>query len=47
VQIATLIGALVPLVAPPWSAGVALAGLVALVWSFGVDVAWLKRHAQA
>jgi phosphatidylglycerophosphate synthase len=47
VQIATLLGALVPLVAPPWSAGVALAGLVTLAWSFAVDVAWLKRHAQA
>jgi phosphatidylglycerophosphate synthase len=47
VQIATLIGALLPLVPPPWSAAIALVGLVALVWSFGVDVAWLKRHAHA
>jgi phosphatidylglycerophosphate synthase len=48
VQIATLIGALVPLVVPPLSVGLALAGLVALVWSFGVDVAWLARqHARA
>jgi phosphatidylglycerophosphate synthase len=47
VQIATLIGALLPLVEPPWSSALALAGLVALVWSFGVDVAWLKRHARA
>jgi phosphatidylglycerophosphate synthase len=46
VQIVTLIGALVPIVAPPWSGAVALAGLVALVWSFGVDVAWLERHAR-
>jgi phosphatidylglycerophosphate synthase len=47
VQIATLIGALVPLVVPPWSAALALGGLVALVWSFGADVAWLARHARA
>jgi phosphatidylglycerophosphate synthase len=46
VQIATLIGALVPLVAPPWSALLALAGLAALIWSFGLDVAWLARRAR-
>jgi phosphatidylglycerophosphate synthase len=46
VQIASLIGALAPLVAQPWSVGLALAGLVTLVWSFGVDVAWLARHAR-
>jgi phosphatidylglycerophosphate synthase len=47
VQVATLIGALLPFVVPPWSVALALAGLVALIWSFGVDVAWLARHAQA
>jgi phosphatidylglycerophosphate synthase len=47
VQVATLIGALLPLVVPPWSAALALVGLVALVWSFGVDVAWLARRARA
>jgi phosphatidylglycerophosphate synthase len=47
VQIATLLGALLPPVVPPWSVVVALTGLVALIWSFGVDVAWLARHARA
>jgi phosphatidylglycerophosphate synthase len=47
VQIASLLGALVPLVATPWSAALALVGLAALVWSFGVDVAWLARHARS
>jgi phosphatidylglycerophosphate synthase len=47
VQIVTLLGALVPLVVPPWSAALALAGLVALVWSFAIDVAWLARHARS
>jgi phosphatidylglycerophosphate synthase len=46
VQIASLIGALAPIVAQPWGVGLALAGLVTLVWSFGVDVAWLARHAR-
>jgi phosphatidylglycerophosphate synthase len=46
VQIASLIGALAPLVAAPASAALALAGLALLVWSFGVDVAWLARHAR-
>jgi phosphatidylglycerophosphate synthase len=46
VQIATLIGALVPVVAPPWSVALALTGLVALIASFGVDVVWLARHAR-
>jgi phosphatidylglycerophosphate synthase len=46
VQIVTLIGALVPFIASPWSDLLALAGLVALIWSFGVDVRWLARHAQ-
>jgi phosphatidylglycerophosphate synthase len=46
VQIVSLLGALAPVVAPPWSAALALAGLAALVWSFGVDVRWLVRHAR-
>ena len=46
VQIVSLLGALAPVVAPPWSAALALAGLVALAWSFGVDVRWLARHAR-
>ena len=46
VQIVSLLGALAPVVAPPWSAALALAGLAALVWSFGVDVA-LARAARA
>jgi phosphatidylglycerophosphate synthase len=47
VQIASLIGALAPVVVPPWSTALALAGLAVLVWSFGVDVAWLARRAPA
>jgi phosphatidylglycerophosphate synthase len=47
VQIVSLLGALAPVVAPPWSAALALAGLAALVWSFGVDVHWLARHARS
>jgi phosphatidylglycerophosphate synthase len=47
VQIISLIGALAPIVAVPWSAVLALAGLVFLIWSFGVDVAWLARRAPA
>lgn len=47
VQIVSLIGALAPVVAQPWSAALALAGLVLLVWSFGVDVAWLAQHARS
>jgi phosphatidylglycerophosphate synthase len=47
VQIVSLIGALVPVVTPPASAVLALAGLVALAWSFGVDVGWLARHARS
>ena len=47
VQIVSLLGALVPLVTPPWSTALALAGLVALVWSFAVDVHWLARHARS
>jgi phosphatidylglycerophosphate synthase len=47
VQIVSLLGALAPLVALPWSAALALAGLAALVWSFAVDVVWLARHARS
>lgn len=47
VQIVSLLGALAPVVAVPWSAVLALAGLVVLVWSFAVDVRWLARHAGA
>ena len=46
VQIVSLLGALAPVVEPPWSAALALAGLAVLVWSFGVDVVWLARHAR-
>jgi phosphatidylglycerophosphate synthase len=46
-QIVSLIGALAPPFAPPYSSALALAGLVALVWSFGVDAARLARRAQA
>ena len=46
VQIVSLLGALAPVVAPPWSAALALAGLAALVWSFGIDVLWLARRAS-
>jgi phosphatidylglycerophosphate synthase len=45
-QIVSLIGALVPGVLPPWSTGVALAGLVLLVVSFAIDVVWLARRAH-
>jgi phosphatidylglycerophosphate synthase len=47
VQIVSLLGALTPLVAPPWSSALAFAGLVALVWSFAVDVRWLARHPRS
>ncbi len=47
VQIVSLLGALAPVVVPPWSAALALVGLAALVWSFAVDVHWLARHARA
>jgi phosphatidylglycerophosphate synthase len=46
VQIVSLIGALVPVVALPTSAALALAGLVVLIWSFAVDVAYLARQAR-
>jgi phosphatidylglycerophosphate synthase len=47
VQIVSLLGALAPIVVPPWSAVLALGGLAALVWSFAVDVLWLARHARS
>ena len=47
VQIVSLLGALAPVVVPPWSAALALVGLAALVWSFAVDVRWLARHARS
>ena len=47
VQIVSLLGALAPIVAPPWSGALALAGLAALVWSFGIDVLWLARQARS
>jgi hypothetical protein len=47
VQIVSLLGALAPAVAQPWSAALALAGLVALVASFAADVRWLARNARA
>jgi phosphatidylglycerophosphate synthase len=47
VQIVSLLGTLVPMVLPPWSAALALAGLAALVWSFAVDVRWLARRAHS
>jgi phosphatidylglycerophosphate synthase len=46
VQIVSLLAALAPIVLPPWSVAVALAGLAALSWSFAVDVVWLARHAR-
>jgi len=47
VQIGSLLGALLPVVPPPWSAVIAFAGLVTLLWSFAVDVRWLARRAGA
>jgi hypothetical protein len=43
VQVVSLILCLVPVVAPPASAGIALLGLVALIASFATDVVWLAR----
>jgi phosphatidylglycerophosphate synthase len=45
VQIAALIVAILPMVSPPLSAGIAAAGLLALGYSFAVDTLWLRRHA--
>ena len=46
VQVVALIGCLVPLVPPPWSAGLATFGLVVLTASFTVDITWLVREAR-
>jgi phosphatidylglycerophosphate synthase len=46
VQIVSLLAALMPLVQPPMSGALALAGFAALAWSFAVDVVWLARHAR-
>ncbi len=46
VQILALAAALVPAVAPPWSAIVAAAGLLALCYSFAADTRSLYRHAR-
>jgi phosphatidylglycerophosphate synthase len=46
VQIVSLLGALLPVVALPWSAVLAFAGLATLLWSFAVDVRWLARFAR-
>lgn len=45
VQIATLIGALSPLLAP-WSAWIAAIGLLSLIYSFGIDTLWLIRRRE-
>jgi hypothetical protein len=39
-----LIVALAPVVAPPWSAALAAAGVSLLAWSFAVDTVWLARR---
>ncbi len=41
IQLAALIVALAPPVAPLWGNGICLAGLILLSYSFGVDLAWL------
>jgi phosphatidylglycerophosphate synthase len=46
VQSVSLLLCIVPAVAPPWSAGIAGAGLILLSWSFWIDVRWLARHAN-
>lgn len=45
VQIATLIGAISPLLAPV-SAWVAAIGLLSLIYSFGIDTLWLIRRRE-
>lgn len=47
VQIVSLLGALVPVIVPPWSTALVLVGLAALVWSFAIDVHWLARNARS
>ncbi|HLZ65790.1 MAG TPA: CDP-alcohol phosphatidyltransferase family protein [Aliidongia sp.] len=43
-QIAGLLAALSPLLAPPWPSAVAGLSLGLLLWSFGRDVLWLVRE---
>jgi hypothetical protein len=45
-QIVSLLLALAPFVAPPWSDSVAAAGLLLLCYSFTVDIVWLWRQAR-
>lgn len=45
VQSLSLLLALLPLVPPSWSSGLAAAGLLLLCYSFLVDVVWLWRQA--
>jgi len=42
-QIAGLLAALAPSLAPPWPSAVAATALALLVWSFGRDTVWLLR----
>jgi len=46
VQVVALIGCLVPLIPPPWSAALVACGLAVLTASFAVDIAWLARQAR-
>jgi phosphatidylglycerophosphate synthase len=46
VQVLTLIAALLPVLPPPSSEGVAAAGLAFLCYSFARDTAWLARGAR-
>jgi hypothetical protein len=45
-QIASLIVCLCPIIALPWSRGLAAASLALLAASFAIDIAWLVRHRQ-
>ena len=42
-QIAGLLAALLPILAPPWPSAIAAAALALLIWSFGRDVIGLMR----
>ena len=46
-QTIALILGLSPLLAPPWSTTICLAGLLLLTYSFAVDLAWLTGRPQA
>lgn len=46
VQVVALIGCLIPLTPPPWSAALAACGLAVLTASFAVDITWLARQAH-